>query len=74
MLGSKKKSTSEHLFLVLQVVTLFSTWKDQIVPGRTMIGILGTFFRRVQKLVYSANIHSAMASEVQCRLLQKKSM
>ena len=22
--------------------TLFSTWKDQIVPGRTMIGIMGS--------------------------------
>ena len=42
---SKKKGASEHLFLVLQIVTNMSI---QYVdgpnrPGRTMIGILGSF-------------------------------
>ena len=46
-LHSKKKSTSEHLFFFgalgcRKYWTLFNTWKDQIVPGRIMIGILGS--------------------------------
>ena len=39
---SKKKSTSKNLFLVLQLVTNKWLWKDLMVSGSTMTGILGS--------------------------------